>query len=54
VQEEAGGIAQALGMCENFADGEKVAVILGDNVFQDRIIGAVERFSQARKGSGIS
>ncbi len=35
VQAEAGGIAQALGLAEDFAGGEKVAVILGDNIFED-------------------
>lgn len=35
VQEEAGGIAQALGLCEDFTNGESVAVILGDNIFED-------------------
>ncbi|MDI6447574.1 sugar phosphate nucleotidyltransferase [Sedimentisphaerales bacterium M17dextr] len=34
VQDEAGGIAQALGLAENFANGQSIAVILGDNVFQ--------------------
>lgn len=32
-QDEAGGIAQALGMCRQFAAGENVMVVLGDNVF---------------------
>lgn len=36
VQEEAGGIAQALGLTENFGQGEDVAVILGDNIFTDK------------------
>lgn len=31
-QEHEGGIAEALGLCEDFADGEPVAVVLGDNV----------------------
>jgi glucose-1-phosphate thymidylyltransferase len=35
VQDEAGGIAQALGLAESFACGSKVAVILGDNIFVD-------------------
>jgi glucose-1-phosphate thymidylyltransferase len=35
IQEEAGGIAQALGLAESFADEEDVTVILGDNIFQD-------------------
>lgn len=34
VQEEAGGIAQALMMTEDFADNENVAVALGDNIFE--------------------
>ncbi len=34
VQEHAGGIAEALGLSEDFADGEHVAVILGDNIYE--------------------
>ena len=34
VQDEAGGIAQALGMAEGFSNNEPLAVILGDNIFQ--------------------
>ena len=33
VQDEAGGIAEALGLAEDFARGESIAVILGDNIF---------------------
>lgn len=47
VQKEAGGIAQALGLAEDFAAGESVAVILGDNVFDNQalsgFIGSVDR-----------
>jgi len=35
VQEQAGGIAEALGLAENFAAGRRIAVMLGDNVFDD-------------------
>ena len=35
VQTEAGGIAQALGLASDFAGGQSVAVILGDNVFDN-------------------
>jgi glucose-1-phosphate thymidylyltransferase len=35
VQDEAGGIAQALGLAEQFCKDERCAVILGDNVFHD-------------------
>lgn len=34
VQERAGGIAEALGLTEDFADGEHIAVILGDNIYE--------------------
>lgn len=37
VQDEAGGIAQALGLAENFAAGEPMTVILGDNIFEDQL-----------------
>lgn len=34
VQDEAGGIAQALGLAENFVGNETMTVILGDNIFE--------------------
>src|SRR3989344_5982997 len=36
VQNEAGGIAQALALGESFANGGSVAVHLGDNIFEKR------------------
>ncbi len=44
IQDEAGGIAQALALAEDFADEEDVAVILGDNIFQDNVKDAVQSF----------
>ncbi|HYM19952.1 MAG TPA: sugar phosphate nucleotidyltransferase [Candidatus Kapabacteria bacterium] len=44
VQDEAGGIAQALALAERFANGEPMCVILGDNIFEDSISGTIERF----------
>ncbi|MHC1756955.1 MAG: sugar phosphate nucleotidyltransferase [Methanosarcina sp.] len=44
IQEEAGGIAQALGLAESFADDDDVTVILGDNIFQDNIQQDVSNF----------
>src|SRR5690606_31051416 len=35
VQEEPGGIAQVVGMAEDFAEGEKLVAILGDNIYED-------------------
>lgn len=42
VQEEAGGIAQALSLAEDFADNESIVVILGDNIFEDNIKDYIE------------
>lgn len=53
VQDEAGGIAQALGLAEGFAKGELLTAILGDNVFQDDISKYVERFKEIGKGSRL-
>ncbi len=44
VQDEAGGIAQALGLAENFAGGDPVAVILGDNIFKMGLQQAVANY----------
>ena len=44
VQDEAGGIAQALSLAENFAAGGPVVVVLGDNIFADELVEEVERF----------
>jgi len=44
IQDEAGGIAQALGLAEGFADDGPVTVILGDNIFQDNVKQAVSSF----------
>src|SRR5919198_3593107 len=50
VQDEAGGIAQALGLAENFAGASPVCVILGDNIFEDAIRPYVQRFAEQGKG----
>lgn len=44
VQDEAGGIAQALGLAERFANGQPMCVILGDNVFEDDICSVIDTF----------
>jgi glucose-1-phosphate thymidylyltransferase len=41
VQDEAGGIAQALGLAELFCQGARSLVILGDNIFQDSLTGMI-------------
>jgi len=49
IQKEAGGIAQALGLCRKFADGDSVTVILGDNIFEDNVRDAVSPFRSGAK-----
>ena len=44
VQDEAGGIAQALGLAENFAGDDPVIVILGDNIFQKSLDTAIKNY----------
>ncbi|HEY3298252.1 MAG TPA: sugar phosphate nucleotidyltransferase, partial [Armatimonadota bacterium] len=43
-QESEGGIAQALSLCEDFADGDGITVILGDNTTDSDISPAVRTF----------
>lgn len=52
-QEGSGGIAEALGLAEDFTDGEKVVVILGDNVFEDNLRDAAMRFNTQSSGARI-
>ncbi|MCC3374094.1 sugar phosphate nucleotidyltransferase [Cohnella sp. REN36] len=53
VQDEAGGIAQALGMAEQFVAGDSCVVILGDNVFEDCIEPFVNNFNKQQDGAKI-
>ncbi len=53
VQDEAGGIAQALGLAEHFVGNDSMVVILGDNVFSDSIAPYVDSFSKQGKGAKI-
>ncbi len=53
VQDEAGGIAQALALAEHYAAGGPVTVILGDNIFADDIRDVVEEFARRPIGARI-
>ena len=53
VQDEAGGIAQALGLAENFAGSSPLCVILGDNIFQDSLKPQVEAFWREGLGARV-
>ena len=52
-QEGEGGIADALGLAEHFADGAKLCVILGDNIIEDNIRAAVDEFRRQERGAKI-
>ena len=50
IQKEPAGIAHGLSLAKSFADGHKVALILGDNIFGDDLSNAVKKFSEKEKG----
>jgi len=52
-QEGEGGIADALALAEHFADGEKICVVLGDNIIEKDIRAAADRFRQQPAGAHI-
>lgn len=52
-QEGEGGIAEALSLAEHFADGERICVILGDNIIEGSIRAAVEDFRRQERGAKI-
>jgi len=53
VQDEAGGIAQALGLAEQFVGDDLSVVLLGDNIFEDSIVPFVEEFQAQGHGAKI-
>ena len=52
-QEGEGGIADALRLAENFAEGEKIFVMLGDNIVEDDIREDIKKFEKQKEGAGI-
>src|SRR5437762_10547653 len=52
-QEGEGGIAAALALGEHFSDGDKLCIILGDNLIEGTIAPAVERFRRQQRGARI-
>ncbi len=52
-QEGEGGIADALRLCEHFAEGERVIVILGDNIIEDDISEYVKKFHDQDSGARL-
>ena len=52
-QEGEGGIADALALAEHFVNGEKVCVILGDNIIEKSLKQAVDDFEKQERGAKI-
>ncbi len=48
-----GGIAAALALAENFAQGEKICIVLGDNIIEGSIKKAVQDFEKQERGAKI-
>lgn len=46
LQHGAGGIAEALKLTKDFADSDKIAVILGDNIFQENFSKDIKKFEK--------
>jgi len=53
VQDEAGGIAQALALAENFAQDQPMVVILGDNIFESSLKNYADKFVAQKTGARI-
>lgn len=53
IQEEAGGISQAVNLAEDFADNGKILVILGDNIFASSLKKDAEEFEKQEKGAVV-
>ena len=53
VQDQAGGIAQALGLARRFGRGGRLVVILGDNIFEGSIANFAEAYRKQPSGAKI-
>jgi len=53
IQQKPVGIAQGLGLARSFAEGNKVALILGDNLFGDNFRDAITAFKKKKQGAMV-
>lgn len=53
VQEQAGGIAHALALARRFANGDRIVVLLGDNIFEYSIAPYVDEFRDQPHGARV-
>src|SRR6516162_1195943 len=52
-QEGEGGIADALRLAEPFVEGEKICVVLGDNIIKNNVIAAKRAFERQERGAHV-
>jgi glucose-1-phosphate thymidylyltransferase len=52
-QEQAGGIAEALGLAERFVNGDKVVVMLADNIFERSLAPVLANFAAQEQGARV-
>ena len=52
-QQGEGGIADALRLAEYFAGGDRICVVLGDNIIETNIIAACAQFKKQERGAHI-
>lgn len=48
-----GGIADALRLARDFAEGDRICVVLGDNIFQDSLLPACQAFENQARGARL-
>ena len=52
-QEGEGGIADALDLAEHFCEGDRLCVVLGDNIIEANILDAVKAFARQPRGARV-
>jgi len=52
-QKEAGGIAQAISLCEDFVGKDNFVTILGDNIFLGSLRSVVDNFEKSKASCGL-
>jgi glucose-1-phosphate thymidylyltransferase len=52
-QDKPGGIAEALGLAEQFVDGERCVVMLADNIFERSLKPCVDAFNRQARGARV-
>jgi len=52
-QEKAGGIAEAIGLCEDFVDNDNFVAVLGDNLFLGPTEEFIKEFNKSKAACGL-